>query len=47
VTATFSHVTSEFLAARKVNPWSDLPVWVPPDGDTAGFTLRSIAKALG
>ena len=45
-TATFTHVPSAFLAAQKVNPWSDLPVWVPPDGDTAGFTQRSIAKAL-
>ena len=26
--------------------WSDLPVWVPPVGETAGFTQRSIAKAL-
>ena len=45
-TATFTHVPSAFLAAQQVNPWSDLPVWVPPDGDTAGFTQRSIAKAL-
>lgn len=44
--ASFIHVTSEFLAAEKVNGWSDLPVWVPPAGDTAGFTQRSIAKAL-
>ena len=26
--------------------WSDLPVWVPPQGETAGFTQRSIVKAL-
>ncbi len=45
-TAAFTHVTSAFLAAQTVNPWSDLPVWVPPDGVTAGFTQRSIAKAL-
>jgi len=45
-TATFTHVPSAFLAAQKVSPWSDLPVWVPPDKDTAGFTQRSIAKAL-
>jgi len=45
-TAAFTYVPSAFLAAQKVNPWSDLPVWVPPDGGTAGFTQRSIARAL-
>ena len=46
--ATFTHVTSAFLDAQQppVEGWSDLPVWVPPQGDTAGFTQRSIAKAL-
>lgn len=44
--ATFTHVTSAFLEAQKVSAWSDLPVWVPPEGETAGFTQRSIAKAL-
>jgi 2'-hydroxyisoflavone reductase len=44
--AAFTHITSAFLAAQKVNPWSDLPVWVPTEGDTAGITQRSIAKAL-
>jgi 2'-hydroxyisoflavone reductase len=23
-----------------------LPVWLPPEGETAGFTQRSIARAL-
>jgi len=46
--ATFTHVTSAFLAAQRpaVNGWSDLPVWLPPEGDTAGFSQRSIARAL-
>lgn len=44
--ATFTHVPADFLAAQKVAGWSDLPVWVPPVGDTAGFTQRSIANAL-
>ena len=45
--ASFTHVTSAFLEAQTppVNGWSDLPVWVPPQGDTAGFTQRSVAKA--
>lgn len=46
--ATFTHVTAEFLEAQQppVNGWTDLPVWVPTSGETAGFTQRSIAKAL-
>lgn len=45
-TATFTHVTSAFLDAQKVDGWSDLPVWVDPAGDTAGFTQRNISRAL-
>jgi 2'-hydroxyisoflavone reductase len=46
--ATFVHAPASFLAKQQppVRGWSDLPVWVPPVGDTAGFTQRSIAKAL-
>ena len=47
--AKITYVTAEFLAAQqpRVNGWSDLPVWIAPAGRTAGFTQRSIAKALG
>lgn len=47
-TARFTHVTDTFLAAQQppVRPWSDLPVWVPPRGESAGFTQRSIDRAL-
>jgi 2'-hydroxyisoflavone reductase len=34
-----------FLEDNHVAPWSDLPVWIPPAGDSAGFTRRSIARA--
>lgn len=46
--ATFVHATAAFLAAQQppVRGWSDLPVWVPPQGETAGFTQRSIARAV-
>ncbi|MGZ5217823.1 MAG: NAD-dependent epimerase/dehydratase family protein [Caldimonas sp.] len=39
-------VATEFLEAKGVSPWSDLPVWVPGQGDSAGFARRDIAKAL-
>jgi 2'-hydroxyisoflavone reductase len=48
-TRSQAHVTwvsSGFLEAQQVSPWSDLPVWVPAQGDSAGFARRSIERAL-
>jgi len=42
----FTWADADFLAAQKVRPWSDMPVWVPPRGDSAGFAEISIKKAL-
>jgi 2'-hydroxyisoflavone reductase len=39
-------VPADFLDAQKVSAWSDMPVWVPGTGDTAGFHRRSNARAL-
>ncbi len=39
-------VPTTFLDAQKVSAWSDLPVWIPGQGDTAGFARRNIGKAL-
>jgi 2'-hydroxyisoflavone reductase len=44
--ATFTYVTSAFLSEQRVRAWSDLPVWMPLEGEMAGGTQRSIAKAL-
>lgn len=44
--ASFAWADSDFLAAQKVSPWSDMPVWIPPTGDEGGFTQVSIKKAL-
>jgi nucleoside-diphosphate-sugar epimerase len=44
--ARLTWANAEFLAAQKVSAWSDMPVWVPPKGDSAGFSRISIAKAL-
>jgi 2'-hydroxyisoflavone reductase len=38
--------TAAFLEANKVGPWMDLPVWVPGQGDTAGFHRRNNGKAV-
>jgi 2'-hydroxyisoflavone reductase len=35
-----------FLEQHRVEPWSDLPVWISGHGDTAGFHRRSNARAV-
>jgi 2'-hydroxyisoflavone reductase len=44
--AQFTWVPASFLEEQKVAPWSDMPVWIPPTGEYAGFGSRSIKKAL-
>src|SRR5215510_7707905 len=44
--AQFTWADADFLAAQKVRPWSDMPVWVPPRGDEGGFSMISIKRAL-
>jgi 2'-hydroxyisoflavone reductase len=44
--ATFAWASSEFLESQKVNGWSDMPVWVPPSGENAGFSRVSVKRAL-
>ena len=35
-----------FLDAQNVSAWTDLPVWVPGEGDSAGFARRDIGRAV-
>lgn len=44
--ARFTHVTAEFLAQQKVQAWSDLPLWVPGQGETIGFHRVSGKKSV-
>jgi 2'-hydroxyisoflavone reductase len=39
-------VDADFLRTQKVSPWSDMPVWVPPRPDSAGFATININRAL-
>ena len=39
-------VPADFLEAQQVSAWSDLPVWVPGQGESAGFARRDIRRAL-
>jgi len=44
--AELTWVNAEFLAQQNVSPWGDMPLWIPPTGDSAGFHLRSNAAAV-
>jgi 2'-hydroxyisoflavone reductase len=44
--AHLAWVPTAFLEAHQVSPWSDLPVWVPAQGESAGFARREIGRAL-
>jgi 2'-hydroxyisoflavone reductase len=44
--AHLTWVPTAFLEANQVSAWSDLPVWVPAQGDSTGFARRDIGKAL-
>jgi 2'-hydroxyisoflavone reductase len=44
--ATFAWASPEFLESQKVSGWSDMPVWVPPSGENAGFSRVSVKRAL-
>jgi 2'-hydroxyisoflavone reductase len=44
--ARFTWVPWTFLAEQKIRPWRDMPIVVPPTGETAGFSRRNIDRAL-
>jgi 2'-hydroxyisoflavone reductase len=46
VSPTITWASSQFLEAQDIEAWSDMPVWVPAKGDSAGFAKRSIQRAL-
>ena len=43
--AQFTWVPAEFLAKHQVRAWSEMPVWVPSTGQTAGFMRVNCQKA--
>lgn len=45
-TTSFKWAPVEFLQKNNVQPWSDMPAWVPETGDDAGVAHVDISKAL-
>ncbi len=44
--AQLTWAPTEFLAEHKLEPWSDMPVWVPPVEDGVGMMTINHAKAV-
>lgn len=44
--ATLTWVDADFLAEHGVQPWTDMPVWMPPRGQYAGIARADIGRAL-
>lgn len=44
--AKLTWADAEFLGEQQVAPWGDMPCWVPPTGETAGFARVNCAKAI-
>ncbi|MEP6956973.1 MAG: epimerase, partial [Chthoniobacterales bacterium] len=43
---TLTWADADFLEAQKVSPWSDMPVWIPPQSEGGAMPRTSIKKAL-
>lgn len=43
---SFTWVPADYLAEHEVQPWSEMTVWVPPEGEYRGFATGSIQRAL-
>jgi 2'-hydroxyisoflavone reductase len=44
--AQFTWVPAAFLREQKIRPWRDMPTWIPPEGQSIGFSRFSNAKAV-
>ncbi len=44
--ASFVYADGDWLAAQGVQPWSDMPVWIPLEGPDAGQPFTDVSRAL-
>jgi 2'-hydroxyisoflavone reductase len=45
-TANFRWASVDFLNQNKVEPWSDMPAWIPDDEEGIGFSRVDVSKAI-
>jgi 2'-hydroxyisoflavone reductase len=45
--ARYTWVDADFLLEQKLRPYTDLPVWMPPRGNSAGWARMDCSKAIG
>lgn len=39
-------ISTAFLEEKQITPWGDMPVWIPAQGDSAGFHRNDISASL-
>ena len=44
--ATFTWAAVDFLKQNNVAEWSDMPVWIPDNAESAGFSRVDVSKAI-
>jgi len=44
--ANFKWASAEFLKQNNVQEWSDMPVWVPNNEESQGFSRMNVSKAI-
>jgi nucleoside-diphosphate-sugar epimerase len=44
--ANFRWASVEFLSQNKIEPWSDMPAWIPDDEEGVGFARVDISRAI-
>ncbi len=44
--ARFTWVDTDFVLAQRLRPYTDLPVWMPPRGTSAGWARMDCSKAI-
>jgi 2'-hydroxyisoflavone reductase len=43
--ASLVWVTPEVIEEAGIQPWTELPIWLPPDGESAGFHDGDVSAA--
>ena len=44
--AEFTWADAEFLEAQEVSAWGEMPCWLPPEGEYAGFGSVDVSRAI-